>query len=50
MTRWITRLAGGSTPARPDSTPPDHRVVFARFAETLAARSPRVGLPRVREV
>ncbi|NLH81591.1 MAG: hypothetical protein GX458_12200 [Phyllobacteriaceae bacterium] len=50
MTRWITRIAGGRASARPALTPPDHRVVFARFAETLAARSPRVGLPRVREV
>ena len=45
MTRWISRLAGGRALARPD-----HRVVFARFADTLAARAPRAGLPRVREV
>lgn len=50
MTRWITRLAGGSAPARPDPAFLDHRLVFARFAETLAARAPRAGLPRVREV
>lgn len=45
MTRWIARLASGSAPARPD-----HRDVFARFATALAARSARIGTPRVREV
>ncbi|MBV5263178.1 hypothetical protein [Pinisolibacter aquiterrae] len=45
MTRWIARLANGSAVARPD-----HRAVFARFVAALAARSPRLATPRVREV
>jgi hypothetical protein len=45
MPRWIARLAAGRAPVRLA-----HRAVFSRFAEALAARSPRVGLPRVREV
>ncbi len=45
MPRWIARLAAG----RPSACP-DHRTVFSRFAAALAARSARVGLPRVREV
>ena len=57
MTRWIARIAGGRASARADAeassrafAPTDHRAVFARFAEALAGRSSRVGLPRVREV
>lgn len=45
MPRWIARLAAGRPFARPD-----HRAVFSRFAEALAARSVRAGLPRIREV
>lgn len=45
MTRWIARLAAGTAPARLD-----HRAVFARFVEALAARSRGFGQPRIREV
>ena len=45
MTRWLAKLA-----AAPDRARPDHRLVFARFAERLAARLPRPGVPRLREV
>lgn len=49
MTRWIARLAAGHAPARADRLP-DHRAVFARFVEALAARSRAFGHPRIREV
>jgi hypothetical protein len=48
MTRLIARLAAGRAPARGDRL--DHRAVFARFVEALAARSRAFGQPRIREV
>lgn len=45
MPRWIARIAARRALARAD-----HRAVFSRFVEALAARSPRLGFPRIREV
>ena len=45
MPPWIARLAGARAFARGD-----HRAVFARFVEVLAARFRAGGHPRVREV
>ncbi len=56
MTRWIARLVAGRALARADCldhrapSRAEHRAVFARFVEALAARSRAFGHPRIREV